>query len=56
MTPEICPTCGQIMPNIKCPKCGNKWFTDSKAEYVSCSKCHTKFKRVREGGQLRLKG
>jgi len=40
-----CPYCGREIWNIECPKCGNRWFTKSVAKYVSCSRCHTKFKR-----------
>ena len=36
----------RIINNVVCPKCGNHWFTKSVAKYVSCSKCHTKFRRL----------
>jgi ribosomal protein S27E len=41
-----CPFCGREIVNIECPKCHNRWWTQSKAKYVSCSKCNTKFKRL----------
>ena len=35
----------QILMEVKCPKCGYEWATNSELDFITCSNCQRKFKK-----------